>query len=248
MDAVTLKLANQYTDESLKGVGALKGEKGDPGPQGPPGPAGEPGAEGPAGPQGEPGPPGPQGPPGPSGGGGESPVYEAGAGIDIEANTISVSLPTRSVTQAEYDGLGEEEKAETLFIITDAEAKPLEGVTITEYDTDDGWHVRKWSDGYVELFCKKSGTIPVSSWVSSSSLYTVVGFFPSSPFPVPLTRIYKEDSYVIDSWGCFTMSNKLAENPLTTTHALRLYTYQKPSVPITYDHYYSVKGRWKEGR
>lgn len=28
MDAVTLKLANQYTDESLKGAGAVMGEKG----------------------------------------------------------------------------------------------------------------------------------------------------------------------------------------------------------------------------
>ena len=172
---------------------------------------------------------------------------EAGRGTAIEEGKINVSLPVEVLSGEKYASLPEEEKqSETLYGIPEPPWVPLpERLFIQEYDTEDGWHVRKWSDGYVELFCKKSGTIPVSSWVSSSSLYTVVGFFPSSPFPFPLTRIYKEDSYVIDSWGCFTMSNKLAENPLTGTNALRIYTYQKPGVPVTYNHYYAVTGRWK---
>ena len=49
MDLVTLSLAKKYTEESLQGGGALKGERGEPGPQGPQGPQGS------QGPQGDPG-------------------------------------------------------------------------------------------------------------------------------------------------------------------------------------------------
>ena len=82
IDIETLASAKKYTDESLKGQGALKGEKGDPftyedftqeqlenlkGPKGDPGPQGpngETGAVGPQGPKGDTGDTGPQGPKG----------------------------------------------------------------------------------------------------------------------------------------------------------------------------------------
>jgi len=56
MDVISLALSKDYTEASLTGAGALKGDKGDPGPQGPTGPQGlqgEQGPVGPAGPQGE---------------------------------------------------------------------------------------------------------------------------------------------------------------------------------------------------
>lgn len=73
MDVISLALSKDYTEASLTGAGALKGDKGDPGPQGPTGPQGlqgEQGPVGPAGPQGEKGDtgaPGAQGIPGPEG-------------------------------------------------------------------------------------------------------------------------------------------------------------------------------------
>lgn len=40
---IALALSKKYTEETVKGMGALQGEKGEPGPQGPPGEKGEPG-------------------------------------------------------------------------------------------------------------------------------------------------------------------------------------------------------------
>ena len=70
MDAITYAAAKKYTDDSIKSVGAIKGEKGDkgePGIQGPEGPQGKQGPEGPQGKQGPEGPQGKQGPAGPKG-------------------------------------------------------------------------------------------------------------------------------------------------------------------------------------
>jgi len=109
-----------------------KGDKGDPGPQGPPGeqgpvgpqgPQGEIGPEGPQGPQGEIGPEGPTGPQGPKG--------ERGTGVDI-----------KSVKQAEYDKLTEEER-KGLIIITDSPGPSFEGYT---YSTEEQ-RIGTWIDG-----------------------------------------------------------------------------------------------------
>ena len=56
-----LVLAKKYTQDTTKGMGAIKGEKGDVGPQGPQGIQGEQGPQGPQGPQGIQGEQGPQG-------------------------------------------------------------------------------------------------------------------------------------------------------------------------------------------
>jgi len=133
MDMVTLAAAKQYTKETVKGMGALvgppgpKGEKGDPGPPGPPGPAGS----------------------------GDSNTYLPGDGIKFaeeEAETvISVALPAKAVSRAEYDAMTEAERqAETVYLV-DGPAWEAVPMTIREYDTEDGWHVRKWSGGYVEM-------------------------------------------------------------------------------------------------
>ena len=45
----------------------------------------------------------------------DGPVYEAGEGIGIEGNQISVTTPVKSLTQAEYDALGETEKRQDVL-------------------------------------------------------------------------------------------------------------------------------------
>ena len=70
MDAITYAAAKKYTDDSIKSVGAIKGEKGEkgePGIQGPEGPQGIQGEVGPQGPEGPKGDIGPQGKQGPTG-------------------------------------------------------------------------------------------------------------------------------------------------------------------------------------
>lgn len=62
---------------------------------------------------------------------------------------------------------------------------------IEEYDTEDGWHVRKWPDGYVEQIGHRSTTIPTSKWVEAGSLATVDPIFDGYlTLPVPLAVCY----------------------------------------------------------
>ena len=160
-----------------------------------------------------------------------------------EDGEIGVSLPTRSVTQAEYDGLGEEEKAETLFIITDAEAKPLEGVTITEYETDDGWHVRKWSDGYLEMSVISQHNVPSSGWSSW-------GIFPdaiiSNPiqYPLPLAALYSEALTFMDkSLAGSTILYIKTPADLTCTATYAVLSGNSNSRDFKFS--IAVSGRWK---
>lgn len=67
MDPVTLAAAKKYTDQTMVGAGAIKGDKGDPGPQGPKGDIGPQGPIGPQGQKGDTGDIGPKGDVGPIG-------------------------------------------------------------------------------------------------------------------------------------------------------------------------------------
>jgi len=94
MDVISLALSKDYTEASLTGAGALKGERGDPGPQGPTGPQGLQGEQGPVGPA------GPQGPQGEPGADGFSPTITENAGnsatvykLDIETKTEKYTTP-----------------------------------------------------------------------------------------------------------------------------------------------------------
>lgn len=74
----------------------------------------------------------------------------------------SVTLPDQEglgaipITTSEYEALSESDRENKLYLVTDADAtKPLVGLSVTDYDTEDGWHVRKWSDGYIEARMRK---------------------------------------------------------------------------------------------
>ena len=53
----------------------------------------------------------------------------------------------------EYAALSEEEKqTEALYAVLEPLWMPMaQPISIQEYGTEDGWRVRKWRDGYVEL-------------------------------------------------------------------------------------------------
>lgn len=65
-------------------------------------------------------------------------------------------------------------------------------ISIEEYDTDDGWHVRKWSSGYVEMCITKFYPIQQNTLTSSGGLYVAAGIYPHIPFPLPLVERYCE--------------------------------------------------------
>jgi len=68
----------------------------------------------------------------------------AGDGITIQDDTVSVTTPVKGVTQAEYDALSEAEKNTGLYIITDVENQ--EGFSGDVYSTEET-RIGTWIDG-----------------------------------------------------------------------------------------------------
>lgn len=103
MDAITYAAAKKYTDDSIKSVGAIKGEKGDKGEPGIQGP------EGPEGPQGKQGPTGLQGIQGPKGQDGLTPYIKDGNWwIGNEDTGIKAAGDNYVLTDADKTEIAEE--------------------------------------------------------------------------------------------------------------------------------------------
>lgn len=165
---------------------------------------------------------------------------EAGSGLSKNGNILSVDLPTEAITRAEYEALTEEERqADVLLIVDEPEWSPTT-ISVQEYDTEDGWHVRKWSDGYVEMLYKKTHVI--SKWGTAANVPGVYAnvTLPSA-FPVKLVKTYAEfasatketgDSAILKH-GCYNKSRYL------------LNIFQNSSDSSTWTVYLYVTGRWK---
>ncbi len=68
----------------------------------------------------------------------------AGDGITIQDNSINVATPVKSVTQAEYDALTEEEKNTGLYVVTDANISLKDRGEV--YSTEET-RIGTWIDG-----------------------------------------------------------------------------------------------------
>lgn len=90
----------------------------------------------------------------------------------VHSGAVSAHYTTRPVNMA------------VLFCI-----KAVESIgVLDEYDTEDGWHVRKWANGYVELLADKSKNI--GTW-GSITLGVTYSQFDSMPLPFPLVKKYE---------------------------------------------------------
>lgn len=70
---------------------------------------------------------------------------------------------------------------------------PKSSFWIDEYDTTDGWHVRKWSNGFVEMFTTYEMPVEVSDWEVWDDNATVsVNNFTTLSYPVPLSILFNE--------------------------------------------------------
>ena len=66
---------------------------------------------------------------------------------------------------------------------------------IEEFDTEDGWHVRKWSDGYIEMFHSRDVQVTTDMWSAWGSIFSVsVDKIPAVNYPVLLVRKYNENT------------------------------------------------------
>lgn len=110
------------------------------------------------------------------------------------------------------------------------------------YDTEDGWHVRKWDDGYVEQFLSKKATVNITS--QQGSMYQSPGFGPFQ-FPVPLVKKYAEFQNCEAPIAVIaTYSPGPNHNPLEKTCSINLYRpVSANNVEVTY--LFSVFGKWK---
>lgn len=159
--------------------------------------------------------------------------------IKLQGGDIAVSLPTKAVSKAEYEAMTEEQKqAEAVYVVDEPawEAVPL---SIQEYDTEDGWHVRKWSNGYADMRQTKTITVPYGSWVrygqTSAYTFSIQGGSP------PIRLLYTDQTHL----------NILSVTPdlliLTGENAggSCLCTFGAPGADRQISILFVVSGRWK---
>lgn len=169
------------------------------------------------------------------------------------------------LTQEEFDALPEEKRNHGIYIVT-TDGDPLAGLEIEEYDTTvDGcqWHVRKWSNGYIEMSGRKDyRDIPIDTFSGQFSYNSANYPIGLVTFPVPLIKKYSEiidiDNYggtsnariaFIGKWPNTTVGGNATWDALTTSSRIRIYqvapmdynttTYISDTLVIF------VTGRWK---
>ncbi len=122
---------------------------------------------------------------------------EAGKGVAIEEGKINVALPVEVLSADEYAALPEEEKrSETLYGVPEPPWTPLpETLSIQDYETEDGWHVRKWSDGYLEMSCRETVNIAVNNALGNMWFYKNSGI--DKPYPIIPTAVYSSNVGII---------------------------------------------------
>lgn len=167
-----------------------------------------------------------------------------------------VNTPIIPVTRAEYDALSEGEREGKLYLVTDApERQPL-SVSVEDYTTEDGWHVRKYSDGYVEMRRVIEKTIPISDWTETTDQQTsavrcyTAHPIASIPLPLTLTERYSENVTMIGpdfpNWALILYQGATRHDDLTHTDSWStIRPWQKPTTDITYKFSMIVTGRWK---
>lgn len=121
------------------------------------------------------------------------------------------------------------------------------------YDTEDGWHVRKWDDGYLEL-CGTFAHAEDGNWGSWGSSGVSTMLLKSFPFPMPLVKKYYESVSITAAGGNSTLSTAwiaLAGGPemppgpnLTNINRYYACRIGAPSVSDTAVSVF-VSGKWK---
>ncbi len=163
----------------------------------------------------------------------------------IKDGGISVKTPVKPLTKAAYDGLSEEEKqAEAVYLVDEPPWTPVP-LSIQEYDTEDGWHVRRWSDGYVEMILET--TTNPSNWLllTTNIRYDTLT---SINLPFSLVKRYKTDANAFDNsngYQSVAVFQKLNSNHLLSSTGdfwMLAFTNAPPkSVGVIIE----ITGRWK---
>ena len=137
----------------------------------------------------------------------------------VHSGTVSAHYTTRPINMA------------VLFCIKAAESV---GGGLEEYDTEDGWHVRKWSDGYVEMRIRFDTKTTYATDMNSFLTRHDIDQIPELPLELntTYTDVYSLNSLTAVGWlgsdrGVLRIITGIAKN--------------KIDVSLTRE----VSGRWK---
>lgn len=115
--------------------------------------------------------------------------------IAMQGGGIGVKTPVKPVTRAEYDALaGEEKQANIVYLVEEPPWTPVP-LSIQEYDTEGGWHVRKWSDGYAEMIITFNSTTTYAADFITGITRSTINAIPEPP--LELLETYK-DNYILN--------------------------------------------------
>lgn len=174
--------------------------------------------------------------------------FDTNETLDMQDGVLGVTNPVNGViSQEDFDALPPEKQNHGVYVIRGKD-QPLAGVEIEEYDTTvDGcdWHVRKWSNGYVEFIGEKTyPSIPCNSpW---GSLY-ITDQTEGPLYPFTLVKVYETtaslESSNYDGIPFFRYNYNKNDN-LTAAISFRLF---RPNVATITDVImtYRISGRWK---
>lgn len=177
--------------------------------------------------------------------------------IAMQGGCIGVKTPVKPLTQAEYDALTEEEKqAGAVYLVDEPPWLPVP-LSIQEYDTEDGWHVRKWSDGYAEQTLTGTFT-PEAYDLFVKGIDTVLHCvaLPGAPFPFPLpfTQKYSESAALLDFKpngdarnlpASFMAVSKNGTGSLSQTNSYEIILKNNGQMLVAYTFSICAAGRWK---
>lgn len=122
---------------------------------------------------------------------------------------------------------------------------------LEEYDTDDGWHVRKWSDGYVEMVYSDRKIYTGYSVSIQGVLWSKIGVAKHLPFPVKLVEKYREagsvSSFSVSNTTLLMTEGDDTEFYLDKTQNYRLMAFSTSAISRNQDIRMEifVTGRWK---
>lgn len=141
-----------------------------------------------------------------------------------------------------------------LYCIKAVSSIPVYGPSLEEYDTEDGWHVRKWSDGYVEMMYSEIKDFDYSRLITGTNYVgkrTASAVVDRLDYPIPLVQLYSiapsiaglgNGIMLTDYGGVDNIPNRLLKSP---TYGLGTQaTYSMPyNQPMLFT--LCVTGRWK---
>lgn len=118
----------------------------------------------------------------------------------------------------------------------------------TEYD----WYIRKWDDGFIEMYSSESHTATEKSWIKNGAIYAIDDVTHERNLPINLTVLYEcSFSTAITkspgAYGCWIMPSAIRQG--TILSRIPYVALMRGSIPIAGTYVYQINvrvtGRWK---